>query len=539
MGLFLLPIASSFGQHVEPSDGAKLYFYEVGTLTPKTTYSDPTESIAHTNPVVADARGRFPVIFVSGTLKVVLKDKNDVQIWEEDDIGTEGSAVRILGNFDSSTNGGNYPASGTNGDLYRVTEEFVLAAPSGSHQLYIGDFIVANKANAGPINADWDIIKGRVWLIDEDDMASDSAILAPSQQSVKAFVDNYPMAPLWISGRTYAIGDYVKASDFKIYRALVSQSGNDPSGGSDPTNWLPFGDLLDVLTSTDSTRGLTAAQGKILKDVQDDLVSLVVNATKSVRGLSYLGDQRIILSNSATIPTLNIAFSGGLFTFDDGSGEAIAPAWEKDTSVNWSAGNWNGGLDTGSVATNTWYYCYAIYNPTTEASDYLFTINYGSPVLPSGYTKKRYIGSIKTLTTTILPFTQTGIKFEYKSPFQTRTTTATFPKATATLLNVDVPLAIRVRAILNVQFAATNGSYSYALVFRFFPTDHTDEASSFYNSQLFSARSGGSWAFEGHNVVEVLTDTNGQVYGRVEGSAGQDSDMQFGTAGYFDDNLED
>lgn len=44
--------------------GAKVYFYSGGTTTPIPTYSDASESTVRTNPVVADARGRWPNIFI-------------------------------------------------------------------------------------------------------------------------------------------------------------------------------------------------------------------------------------------------------------------------------------------------------------------------------------------------------------------------------------------------------------------------------------------------------------------------------------------
>jgi len=54
-----------------------------------------------------------------------------------------------------------------------------------------------------------------------------------------------------------------------------------------------------------------------------------------------------------------------------------------------------GGLDTGAEASNTWYYLYAIYNPTTDTNALLFSVTNesitGSVTLPSGYTKKRQL----------------------------------------------------------------------------------------------------------------------------------------------------
>lgn len=49
----------------EPSAGAKLYTYASGTSTPLATYTDSALSVPHANPVVADADGVLPVIYLS------------------------------------------------------------------------------------------------------------------------------------------------------------------------------------------------------------------------------------------------------------------------------------------------------------------------------------------------------------------------------------------------------------------------------------------------------------------------------------------
>ena len=63
-----------------PLISGKLYFYESGTSTPKTTYADVNQSIPNTNPVILSAAGRQPNIFFNGSAKVVLTDSNTVQI---------------------------------------------------------------------------------------------------------------------------------------------------------------------------------------------------------------------------------------------------------------------------------------------------------------------------------------------------------------------------------------------------------------------------------------------------------------------------
>lgn len=160
MSILILPRESAYGQNVKPYDGAKLFIFEQGTTTPKTTYSDSDEVTPQTHPVVADGSGRFASIYLSGFYKAVLKDKNDVQVWSEDDLQARVGDVSYLGDFDSDTNSGDYPASGNLGDQYKVSTGFTLNAASGSHILSTGDFILANKNSATGIDADWDIIRG-------------------------------------------------------------------------------------------------------------------------------------------------------------------------------------------------------------------------------------------------------------------------------------------------------------------------------------------------------------------------------------------
>lgn len=66
-----------------------------------------------------------------------------------------------------------------------------------------------------------------------------------------------------------------------------------------------------------------------------------------------------------------------------------------------------GGLDTGSYATNTWYYIYVIAKPDNTTSG-VFSTNGTSPTLPSGYTKFRLIGACRSASS------GTVIKFFYQ-----------------------------------------------------------------------------------------------------------------------------
>lgn len=85
--LFTLPKQVPFTNAGELIPGAKAYFYLNGTSTPQDTYTTSALSVAHTNPVVADGNGKFPAIFLDGTLryKVKLTNASDVEIYTTDD----------------------------------------------------------------------------------------------------------------------------------------------------------------------------------------------------------------------------------------------------------------------------------------------------------------------------------------------------------------------------------------------------------------------------------------------------------------------
>lgn len=56
-----------------PLAGGKIYTYAAGTTTPKATFTDSTEAVQATNPIVLDAQGRATP-WISGSYKFVIKD---------------------------------------------------------------------------------------------------------------------------------------------------------------------------------------------------------------------------------------------------------------------------------------------------------------------------------------------------------------------------------------------------------------------------------------------------------------------------------
>jgi hypothetical protein len=84
MAIINYPKFQTFDANGDPLSGGKLYTYEQGTSTLKTTYSDPGMTTAHANPIVLDSLGEN-AIYGSGYYKFVLKDSTDTEIWTVDE----------------------------------------------------------------------------------------------------------------------------------------------------------------------------------------------------------------------------------------------------------------------------------------------------------------------------------------------------------------------------------------------------------------------------------------------------------------------
>lgn len=101
-------VLQAFDDNGDPLPGAKLYFYDAGTTTPRTVYSDAALSVAITQPVVADSAGRFAVIYQTpGTFKYKLTTSADVLVEEKDNmdpgLGTAAGALPVASGGTGST----------------------------------------------------------------------------------------------------------------------------------------------------------------------------------------------------------------------------------------------------------------------------------------------------------------------------------------------------------------------------------------------------------------------------------------------------
>ena len=84
----VLPFAD-VGSGIKPSDGAQLFFSDTGlpfSSDPRPTFTDSGAGTPNANPVIADSKGVFPDIYITGSYRAVLKNKNNEQIWSADNV---------------------------------------------------------------------------------------------------------------------------------------------------------------------------------------------------------------------------------------------------------------------------------------------------------------------------------------------------------------------------------------------------------------------------------------------------------------------
>jgi hypothetical protein len=184
-----------------PVAGAKAYFYETGTTTPVTVYTDTALSVAAASPLVADANGYFDQVFYNGavSLKVVVDDADDVELFTLDPVATAATASAAASGI-TFTPTAEIAQSNVQDAIEQVQSNVDDAKTGSDAGIVTGTAGAAD--NLAKWNGDGDLVDAGVEVLDEDDMASDSAAAVPTQQSTKAYVDTYAMGTVVVAKTT-------------------------------------------------------------------------------------------------------------------------------------------------------------------------------------------------------------------------------------------------------------------------------------------------------------------------------------------------
>lgn len=86
-----------FDNSGNPLSGGKLWTYEVGTTTPKVSYTDATGTVTNTNPIILNSRGEC-AFWIKDQYKIRLEDSAGVEIYTVDYVGNLNNASDITYN---------------------------------------------------------------------------------------------------------------------------------------------------------------------------------------------------------------------------------------------------------------------------------------------------------------------------------------------------------------------------------------------------------------------------------------------------------
>lgn len=144
-------------------------------------------------------------------------------------------------------------------------------------------------------------------------------------------------------------------------------------------------------------------------DANSNIVGIsqsVLTQSDFFRGFAY--------SPNASAPTSRLDIAAGMcrdatnaFTIN------LANPITKNVTAAFAVGNGNGALDTGTISIG-FFSIHAISNPTTGAADVLVSLSMNNPVMPAGFTARRWIGGF-CYAGGIIDFVATGDWHYYKT----------------------------------------------------------------------------------------------------------------------------
>lgn len=186
------------------------------------------------------------------------------------------------------------------------------------------------------------------------------------------------------------------------------------------------------------------------------------------------------------------------------------------------------GLDTGSVAADTWYHVHLYRKPSDSSIHAVFSLSATSPTLPDSAVYRRRLGAVLTDgSSNIIAFSQEDDEFLWKDPPVDYDTSSL--GTTAATPTLSVPSGIKVRAKVNA--ITWKGANNNARVYISSP-DVNDEAPQYTSTApLFTIRGTSTGGSGGGERGPVRTNTSSQIRVRaIEAS----TELEIVTLGWID-----
>ena len=229
----------------------------------------------------------------------------------------------------------------------------------------------------------------------------------------------------------------------------------------------------------------------------------------------------VMINNNAITPNTQIDIGPVVANADDASQMMVLPAGTIDlTAIG------ENGLDAGIIAANTWYHLFCISKSDGTVSRIAST-SVLSPVLPTGYTKKRRIGAMRTNgSAQLIKSRQVGCEATWDVPI-TDLVSAN-PGSSAIPQALSVPDGVEVTAVIWF-YLGTSDSRRSALITSPWQTNTTADIGTM--SSIAAGTTSAQGATQGE--FRVRTNTSRQIRFRLDSSSAGTA-VIIKTAGWID-----
>ena len=291
----------------DPLAYGRVYFYESGTTTAKTTFADVNNSIPNTNPVLLTAAGRQPNIFFEGVAKAILTNSTDVQILVRDpvgetatDFGDQWVATKIYG--------ANDVVLGSNGVYYRS--------------------LVSGNQNNNPVTSSgfWTLLYSVEWSAGITyDIGAVVTYNNQQYQSLQASNTNnqpdtatsfwVPLNFAWVATAAYAEDQNVVGTDGILYTSLQAANiGNDPA--TSPTYWVgtSAAAAASAVAAAASETAAAASESAAATSESNAATSATNSANSATASASSATDSSNSATSSASSATASAASASAAST---------------------------------------------------------------------------------------------------------------------------------------------------------------------------------------------------------------------------------
>ncbi len=392
-------------QNGSPLSQGTVQFFVPGTTTPKATWQNSGQSILNTNPVALDSSGQA-IIYGAGCYRQVVRDVNGNVIWDQPTCDTANAQISWGGQAGGTANAVTVSAPNfTSSDGQRVS-------------------FIATTTNTGPttvngINVLKDTVNGSFSLSGGEIVATNLVDLVYDQTHGAFHLVNNPVvgsSPL-VSVTGGATTDLGALSSRFIN---ITGSTTISSFGSSASLNFPFYTVTFAGADTlvNSTNLVLPFNGNLVTEA-GSYAALVYKGSGVWQMLAYYPKFQVtarrsasglICTNDATTPLTKIGVSvdSAILVAASGAGMPIS-ATSGTIDATTTGAN---GLDTGALASSSWYYAYLISNGTTTSG--LVSLSSTAPLLPSGYTYYMRLCSFPTdASSKFLRVMQVGGRAQY------------------------------------------------------------------------------------------------------------------------------